>query len=56
MDTEKTFMLHNQGPDLLFSELSKDELAVAKEHVEIIPAPAGDSPALSDVPVRLRQF
>lgn len=35
MDTEKTFMLHNRGPDLLFSELSKDELAVAKEHVEI---------------------
>lgn len=28
-------MLHNQGPNLLFSELSKDELAVAKEHVEI---------------------
>ena len=28
-------MLHNQGPDLLFSELSKDELAIAKEHLEI---------------------
>ena len=35
MDTEKTFMLHNQGPDLLFSALCPDELTIAKEHVEI---------------------
>lgn len=36
MDTEKTFMLHNQGPGLLFSKLNSDELTRARKYVEMI--------------------
>lgn len=35
MDTEKTFMLHNRGPELSFTELSPDERSIANNHVEI---------------------
>lgn len=35
MDTEKTFMFHGQFDGFSFAELSPEELAVAKHHVEI---------------------
>lgn len=35
MDTEKTFMFHDQIEELSFAKLNPDELAVAQYHVEI---------------------